>query len=143
LDAAIAHAVNLGFGPIIVIGADSPTLPDSFVETARDALAAGETDTTLGPTTDGGYHLIGLSKPIRHLFQNITWSTALTYEQTARNIDALGLRLLKLPEWYDVDTFADLLPLRDELLSDEQARKRAPATYRWLLASDLLHLPPP
>jgi len=139
LDAAIAYSVNLGFSPLIALGADSPTLPDSFIETALEALTAGETDTVLGPTTDGGYYLLGVRKRVRHLFQNIHWSTPLTYEQTARNIDGLGLRLLRLPEWYDVDTLADLLRLRDELFSNEQARNRAPATYRWLLDHPTQH----
>jgi glycosyltransferase A (GT-A) superfamily protein (DUF2064 family) len=141
LDAAVAHASRLGFGPLIVLGTDSPTLPDSFIETARDALAGGEADAALGPTTDGGYYLVGLGKPAPALFQNIAWSTPLAYEQTARNINASGLRLLELPRWYDVDTFADLLRLRDELCQDEKARGRAPATYRWLRAQDLKRLP--
>jgi uncharacterized protein len=141
LEAAVLHAASLGFSPVIVIGADSPTLPDSFIETAREALAAGKTDAVLGPTADGGYYLVGLRRPVPHLFQNISWSTPFTYEQTARNISGHGLELLELPQWYDVDTFSDLLRQRDELFSDEAARKRAPATYRWLLTHDLSGLP--
>jgi hypothetical protein len=137
LEAAIAYAADLGFSPLIVIGADSPALPASFVETARDALTAGEADAVLGPTTDGGYYLVALRKPIRRLFQNITWSMPVTYEQTARNITDQGLRLLVLPPWYDVDTFSDLLRLREELFSDEKMRCGARETYRWLLAHDL------
>jgi rSAM/selenodomain-associated transferase 1 len=137
LDAAIAYAANLGCGPIIVIGADSPTVPDSFIETARDALTAEKTDAVLGPTVDGGYYLLGLRNCVPRLFQNIDWSTPLTYEQTASNITRLGLQLLELQQWYDVDTFSDLLRLREELLSDDKARRRAPATYRWLLDHDL------
>ncbi|HEV7842219.1 MAG TPA: TIGR04282 family arsenosugar biosynthesis glycosyltransferase [Pyrinomonadaceae bacterium] len=137
LEAAVAHAARLGFGPLIVVGADSPTLPAAFIEAARDALAARTADAALGPTDDGGYYLVGLRKPVRHLFQNIAWSTPQAYEQTARNIATLGLRLLQLPDWYDVDTFSDLLRLRDEIYGDEEARSRAQATYRWLLAHDL------
>ena len=136
LDAAIAYAANLGLSPIIVLGADSPTLPASFIETARDALTAKQTDTVLGPTVDGGYYLVGLQKPVGHLFENIAWSTPFTYEQTARNITRLGLNLLQIPEWYDVDTFSDLLRLREEVFSDETARSRAPETYGWFLTHD-------
>jgi rSAM/selenodomain-associated transferase 1 len=132
LDGAVAHAARLGFSPILVIGTDSPTLSPSFIETARDALVAGEADAALGPTTDGGYYLVGLRVRARGLFQNISWSTPLAYEQTASNIKGLGLRLLKLPLWYDVDTTADLFRLRAELSADEKARERARATYRWL-----------
>ena len=128
MDAAIAYAANLGCGPIIVTGADSPTLPGSFTETARDALTAEKTDAVLGPTVDGGYYLLGLRNCVPRLFQNIDWSMPLTYEQTASNINGLGLHLLELLQWYDVDTFSDLLRLREELLSDDKAPRRAPAT---------------
>ena len=139
LEAVVAQAAALGFGPLIVIGTDSPTLPNSFIKTACDALTTGDADVALGPAEDGGYYLVGLRHPFPHLFQNIAWSTPLAYRQTADNAFRLGLRLRELPRWYDVDTFADLLRLRDEIFSDEEARERAQVTYRWLLAHDLPH----
>src|SRR5262245_38895290 len=42
-------------GPVVVIGADSPTLPAEFVEEAFIALA--RSDVVIGPATDGGYYL--------------------------------------------------------------------------------------
>lgn len=137
LTAAVAHAAALGCDPMLVLGADSPTLPDSYIETARAALTEGAADVVLGPTTDGGYYLVGLRRPVPTLFQNIAWSTPRAYEQTAANVARLGLRLLELPAWYDVDTCADLLHLRNEVCADEQARARAPHTYRWLCAHDI------
>ncbi len=137
IESAIEHAYGLGFGPIIVIGTDSPTLPLSIIETALDSLAAEQADITLGPTTDGGYYLVGLRQSIPNLFQNINWSTPHAYEQTARNAAQANLRLLQLPTWYDVDTFTDLLHLRDEILADNEAQRRAPATTQWLLTHDL------
>ena len=137
LVAAIAHAARLGFSPVIVLGTDSPTLPPAFIATARDALLTEETDVVLGPTMDGGYYLVGLRHPVNNLFQNVAWSTARAYEQTARNAASAGLRLLRLPTWYDVDTFTDLLRLRAEITSDNEARARAQATFRWLRSHDL------
>jgi uncharacterized protein len=122
-----------GFSPIIIIGTDSPTLPASLVERACEALVNEEADVTLGPTTDGGYYLVGLRAPCDNLFQNVALSTPLAYQQTADNAACLGLRLLELPEWYDVDAPPDLLRLRHELLRDKAARSRAAATYQWLL----------
>ena len=137
LEAIVGHAHGLGFEPLLVTGADSPTLPASFVETARDALADGDADVALGPTADGGYYLVGLRAPAPGLFRGVAWSTPLAYRQTADNAARLGLRLLELPRWYDVDEPPDLLRLREEMLADEGARARAPATYRWLLTHQL------
>src|SRR5205085_8180099 len=133
LERVAAQAFKLGFGPVVLIGADSPTLPPGYITKAINALAAAECDLALGPTDDGGYYLIGLRLPTSGLWQNIAWSTAQAYAQTARNAKHLGLRLLELPRWYDVDTSADLLRLRAEIFSDKAARQRAPATYQWLL----------
>lgn len=134
LEAVVAHVARLGFGPLIILGADSPTLPASFVREARDALTGAAADLALGPADDGGYYLIGLRRPAPGLFQNVAWSTPAAYRQTADNAARLGLRLRRLPPWYDVDTPEDLARLRDELLRDEAARRRAPNTYEWLRA---------
>src|SRR5687768_10701926 len=73
LSSVIAYAASLGFSPVIVLGADSPTLPSSFVVTACKALANDQTDIVLGPTTDGGYYLLGVRKAVPNLFHNVAW----------------------------------------------------------------------
>jgi hypothetical protein len=140
LDSAVGRAAALGFSPVIVVGADSPTLPPQLIETAIGALAAREADIALGPTEDGGYYLIGLRRPVRNLFQNIAWSTSFVYRQTAETAARMGLRLHELPRFYDVDTPADLLRLRERIYQDKDAQERAAATYRWLLAHEPLAL---
>lgn len=132
LQAATEYAASLGYGPIVVMGTDSPTLPASFIESAINSLSAGESDIALGPTDDGGYYLIGLRQYVSDLFYNIALGTPLAYEQTLRSAAGLSLRTLELPRWYDVDTASDLKRLRDEIFTSEGARAQAPATYQWL-----------
>jgi rSAM/selenodomain-associated transferase 1 len=134
IESAASHAFETSRGPVVVVGTDSPTLPPAFVERAFASLSAGESDVALGPTEDGGYYLVALREPFEGLFRNVEWSTPRVYGQTALNASRLALRVLELPRWYDVDTGADLLRLRDELLSDEAARTRAPHTSVWLRA---------
>ncbi len=135
LERVAARASADGFGPLIFLGTDSPTLPPSLIEKARAALdEGGDADLALGPTDDGGYYLVALRRPVAGLFQNVAWSTPRAFEQTAANAARLGLRLCKLSRWYDVDTPADLVRLREELFRDEAARRRAPATHAWLRA---------
>lgn len=138
LEGAIEHAGARGFSPILVIGTDSPTLPASSLESAVRLLASGHADVVLGPTDDGGYYLVGLRQPSCSLFRDVPWSTPRAYAWTADNARRAGLRLISLPRWYDVDTPADLARLRGELDTDEAARSRAPATYRWLRDRDFL-----
>ncbi len=135
------YAAESGFGPLLLTGTDSPTLPPSFLQMALDALGADQADVVLGPTDDGGYYLLGLREPVPHLFDEIAWSTLCVYEQTTTNTKRLGLRVHSLPVWYDVDTSEDLLRLRRELAATAAARSRAPATYHWLHTHNLVPLP--
>ncbi len=132
LEGVSVRAFGEGFGPLLFIGADSPTLPPDFLNAALEGLTGGRADVALGATEDGGYYAVGMREPAPGLFDSIEWSTPRAYAQTAHNAARLGLRLLELPPWYDVDTRADLTRLRAELADDEGARQRASSTYNWL-----------
>lgn len=132
LDGVVERAFAEGFGPLLLVGADSPTLPPAFLASALEGLTGGRADVVLGPTEDGGYYAVGMREPAAGLFDAVEWSTPRAYAQTARNVARLGLRLSELPFWYDVDTPADLARLRAELDDDKDARRRAPSTYDWL-----------
>lgn len=134
LEGVAARAFAGGFGPLLFVGADSPTLPPGCLAAALEMFRRGRADVALGPTEDGGYYAVGMRVPAAGLFYSVEWSTPLAYEQTARNAERRGLRLLELPPWYDVDTPADLERLRAELSTDEEARRRAPSTCEWLRA---------
>ena len=134
LTGVVGRAAAEGFGPLLLVGADSPTLPPAFLAAALGGLADGGADAALGPTEDGGYYAVGVREPAPGLFDSVEWSTPRAYAQTAHNAARLGMRLLELPRWYDVDTPADLARLRAELSTDEAARRRAPSTCEWLRA---------
>lgn len=104
----------------IALGTDSPTLPVEFVNRAFDLLPSH--DVVLGPATDGGYYLVGLSRPRPEIFEGIAWSSADVLGQT---IDRLGdARLALLPVWYDVDTPEDWQMLRGHLRAWHRAGVR-------------------
>lgn len=99
---------------VVLIGSDSPTIPQEHVESAFRLLH--ETDVVLGPAEDGGYYLVGASRNVAGIFENIDWSTARVWEQTVARLGELQLSYEVLPQWYDVDQSNDLERLRDELL---------------------------
>jgi len=135
IEGAMASAEALGFGPMVVIGADSPTLPVSHLKTALLSLQSGEADLTLGPTEDGGYYLIGAQGRTAGLFDGVAWSTPSVFAQTLANGQRLGLRPCLLSAWYDVDTYDDLRRLRQDFKTDPALNDHAPATGAWLRAS--------
>jgi uncharacterized protein len=111
LRGAFADHFARGFERVVLVDSDSPTLPRRILEDAGRGLARH--DVVLGPSLDGGYYLLGLRERRDALFEDIAWSTARVYRQTLER--ASGLRVLGLPEWYDVDVAADLEYLRAEV----------------------------
>jgi hypothetical protein len=72
-----------------------------------------------------------MQTPHAHLFQDIDWSTDRVAAQTRTRASALGLELLELPVWYDVDDRDGLTRLLDELrtpVADGSIPYEAPAT---------------
>ncbi len=113
LAGAFAAQLRAGAQSVILIGSDTPTLPPSLLEEAASALHAN--DLVVGPSADGGYYLIGMTRQHPDLFDRIAWSTSIVFEQTMERARERGLRTHVLREWYDVDTVTELTRLRDHL----------------------------
>jgi hypothetical protein len=112
---AIEQVLARGHTSAVVLNSDSPTLPTALlIETARVLAQPGDR-AVLGPSSDGGYYLLGLKAPHRRVFEDVAWSTAQVAQQTRARAAEIGLALHQLPEWYDVDDLASLQMLHDEL----------------------------
>lgn len=90
---------------VVLIGSDAPTITTALLQTAFDALL--NNDLVLGPSEDGGYYLIGLSRPMPSLFQGIPWSSPQVWQRTIQQASRLGLQASELPALYDVDYIED------------------------------------
>ena len=106
----IIHAFQLAFDRgakfVVTIGTDCPDLDASLLTLAFQKLITH--DLVIGSATDGGYYLIGLHSPIPSLFQNITWSTSIVYQQTIEIAEKLQLTIATLPTLSDIDRPEDL-----------------------------------
>jgi len=115
-----------------VLNSDSPTLPSAFLaETARVLAAPGDR-IVLGPSTDGGYYILGCKRMHTRLFEDIAWSTDAVARQTLERAAELGLAVHMLPVWYDVDDAASLRMARREVLEGVRFHPRiasSPATH--------------
>jgi rSAM/selenodomain-associated transferase 1 len=135
---AIEDLIAAGYEGAFLVNADSPTLPTSLLVEAITRLSAPGDRVVLGPATDGGYYLIGLKHPHRQLFHDIAWSTESVYRQTAERAASLGLELVTLPAWYDVDDAASLGWLYQELLGGRRPPQCMPDGYAAAQTRDYL-----
>ena len=105
---AFARSFAAGFGPVLLRGSDVPDLPAAVVSEATAVLTAGQAQVVLGPATDGGYHLVGLTEPQPALFQGPAWSSSTVLADTLGLAQQLGLGVHLLPPWPDIDTYDNL-----------------------------------
>jgi rSAM/selenodomain-associated transferase 1 len=112
---AIAQMFARGHSAAVVLNADSPTLPTALLNETAAVLAQPGDRAVLGPSSDGGYYLLGLKTAHRRLFEDIAWSTEHVAAQTRERAQEIGLPLHVLPQWYDVDDVACLRRLHAEI----------------------------
>ena len=116
---------SAGFAAVCLINSDSPTLPLEYLQELATALKSGDDRMVIGPSSDGGYYALGLRRAHRRLFEDITWNTDQVCSQTIERSKEIGLPVVKLPVWYDVDDQAMLNRLLSELFP-ERAVEAAP-----------------
>lgn len=111
--AHLAKAAAAGAIRAVLIGSDSPALPLDTLDRAFEALDSS--DVVLGPSEDGGYYLVGVSRQVPAMFTGVQWSSPHVFEQTVALLEQSNLKWSALSASYDVDTIHDLTRLRDEL----------------------------
>jgi rSAM/selenodomain-associated transferase 2/rSAM/selenodomain-associated transferase 1 len=91
---------------VVLIGCDIPELTHDLLAQAFEALNAH--DLVLGPSTDGGYWLVGMTAPM-DIFDGVTWGTNLVLDQTLRTAKRKGLKSFLLDPLSDIDIPEDLI----------------------------------
>ena len=129
---AVEDLLKCGFDSVCLIDSDSPTVPAENFAEAVELLSKTEDRVVLGPSDDGGYYLIGVKKPHRHLFEQIDWSTERVLHQTMQRATEIGIEVKLLPTGYDIDDDATLRRLCNELLGEQGDDSVAPNTRRFL-----------
>lgn len=103
--AAITQRTREGAERVVVIGTDCPSVDGDVVEHAFARLDSA--DVVLGPATDGGYYLIGMTRPRPEIFRDVPWSSPETLAITLERAEAHGLSVALLEERRDIDTIED------------------------------------
>ena len=106
MDQALTAALRKGYRDALVIGTDVPTFSPQACSLAIRTLT--NHDVVFGPTSDGGYYLVGMKRPAPELFRDIPWSTHSVLSVSLAKAHALGLSVQCLDLQHDVDTLEDV-----------------------------------
>lgn len=102
---AFDETFRLGSKMSVIIGTDVPELDVMTLRQSYSRLSS--TDMVIGPSTDGGYYLLGMNAGTKDVFSGIEWSTGNVLSQTLDSIGRLHLSHFLLPAFADVDTAGD------------------------------------
>ena len=120
LDTKLSHFLKSRFPQhperMVVVGADSPDLPQEFLGEAFGLL--NRHNVVLGPSLDGGYYLVGLNAYVP-IFDDIAWSTAAVFDQTVEHLRRQEIDFAVLKAWEDVDDWPSLQSLLHRLQKNE------------------------
>lgn len=100
-----------GYERVVIIGSDSPTLPTAYIEQALQS----EKEVVIGPSTDGGYYLIGMQGNVTDMFEEVSWGTDRVLSESLNVLKHKRAEAELLPVWYDVDLPEDLRFLKTHL----------------------------
>ena len=131
LNRAADRAFGGGADGVLLLGADSPTLPPPYLAQAVTSLT--KHDAVLGPCEDGGYYLLGLRRRWPVLFQDIEWGGPLVARQTRERAASANIDLCELAPWYDLDRFDDLPRAAGDLADMTDASQPAMTALRHLV----------
>ncbi len=153
LPAALAEAFlaafDRGTDRAIAVAGDVPSIPSTYATDALARLRGRRDHAVLGPSADGGYHLVGLSwrgaprwlpRPVRRRRRarlarrlRATFDVAMggdkALEATRAGLASAGWSVEHLAAWSDLDTLTDLRALSAQLDGDAGA---APRTAAWI-----------
>ena len=110
---ALEKAFQQGARRAVMVGTDIPDLKPEHFKQAFEVLE--DQDLVLGPSTDGGYWLIGSSRPV-DIFKNINWGTETVIEETIATADQQRLEFKLLEPLTDIDAPEDLKKWRPDMV---------------------------
>ncbi len=106
MNAAVERAFSEGARRVVVIGTDCPSIDEALLGEAFASLENREI--VFGPAVDGGYYLVGLSRPCREIFTGITWGGPDVLRQSLAAAKNIGINPTLLETMSDVDFPEDL-----------------------------------
>lgn len=111
---AFEETLDAGADRAVIIGTDHPSLPSDRIREAFESLSAPGR-VVIGPSTDGGFYLLGMHGHVPEVFDDMTYSHPHVFHNTLRRAAHTDGEVVVLPEWYDVDTPAALRRLLYDL----------------------------
>ena len=119
---AFADSFREGSPATVIIGSDCPSLTPEILAVAFESMKTSPV--VLGPATDGGYYLVGLTRLVPELFQGIAWGTETVLAQSLEILARDRCKPALLPPLDDLDRPEDVAAWKRLVESDDNDLSR-------------------
>ena len=103
---AFNKVFDIGYQKAALVGADIPDLSASIILNAMNILS--DNKLVYGPAKDGGYYLVGMSRLIKEVFEDVPWSSDQTLKNSLSKADECNYSVGFTETLSDIDTIDDL-----------------------------------
>ena len=103
---AFEELFKSGYKKAVIVGTDIPDLNSEIINNSFELL--NKYDSVIGPSTDGGYYLLGIKQNHPELFEEINWSTNSVLNETLKRLENLKFSNYLLNKLIDIDTADNL-----------------------------------
>ncbi|HEY3297869.1 MAG TPA: DUF2064 domain-containing protein [Armatimonadota bacterium] len=114
---------------IVAVGTDHPTMPARTLELAFDAMASGEVEVVLGPSSEGGIYLVGMTRTHPEIFDG-----AFDLESVIERVAKAGAGWYLLPISRGINSPEDLAFLKADVLGEPANAISTPCTRRQVMS---------
>ena len=113
LDERLGYLFDVVDEPLLMVGMDTPQLAASVLSNLAEEWDRSDYDTCLGLAVDGGFWALGMKHPNGDLIRGVKMSQSTTGAEQLGRLHGSERSVLMLPEFNDVDTFADAQEVAD------------------------------
>jgi uncharacterized protein len=106
MSGAFLELFKEGYEKLLIIGSDCIELNEVIINNAFDIL--NNYEVVIGPSSDGGYYLLGMGSYFPGLFLNKKWSSSSVLSDTLKDLSASGTTVATLVTLNDIDEEKDL-----------------------------------
>lgn len=103
---AFEKILSSGYKKVSLVGADIPALSAAIIQKSFELLS--DKDIVYGPAKDGGYYLVGMSKLVKEIFENVPWSSDSTLKKSLEQAERHGYSVAFTETLSDIDTIEDV-----------------------------------
>jgi glycosyltransferase A (GT-A) superfamily protein (DUF2064 family) len=106
ISSALYKSFEAGYERVIVVGTNCPSLNKTIIKAGF--LLLKENQVVIGPSFNGRYYLLGMSRHIPQAFKSIDWSRQDVYVRLRSNLKNARARVQELELSYMVNTVDEL-----------------------------------